>query len=163
MVQTDLDNTDYQTLNIERHADLARGNIVTIRIGRPEAFNAVNETMHCELARVVRAAQHDRADVFVLTGTGRAFCAGGDIDWFQEMIDTCLQFFGGYGYMDEYPISRMYADACVQRIYGGSCGPEQLRASPFVCKFLPVSLCVSTDVSKHTRPIIFTGDDLVFC
>ncbi|MEC7595393.1 MAG: acyl-CoA dehydrogenase family protein, partial [Pseudomonadota bacterium] len=37
-----------------------------------------------------------------------------------EIIDTCLQFFGGYGYMDEYPISRMYTDARVQRIYGGS-------------------------------------------
>ena len=37
-----------------------------------------------------------------------------------EVIDTCLQFFGGYGYMDEYPISRMYTDARVQRIYGGS-------------------------------------------
>ncbi len=38
----------------------------------------------------------------------------------NEVIDTCLQFFGGYGYMDEYPISRMYTDARVQRIYGGS-------------------------------------------
>ena len=37
-----------------------------------------------------------------------------------EVIDTCLQFFGGYVYMDEYPISRMYTDARVQRIYGGS-------------------------------------------
>ncbi len=38
----------------------------------------------------------------------------------NEIIDECLQFFGGYGYMDEYPISRMYADARVQRIYGGT-------------------------------------------
>jgi acyl-CoA dehydrogenase len=38
----------------------------------------------------------------------------------NEVIDDCLQFFGGYGYMDEYPISRMYTDARVQRIYGGS-------------------------------------------
>ena len=37
-----------------------------------------------------------------------------------DTIDTCLQLFGGYGYMDEYPISRMYSDARVQRIYGGS-------------------------------------------
>ena len=37
-----------------------------------------------------------------------------------DTIDTCLQMFGGYGYMDEYPISRMYSDARVQRIYGGS-------------------------------------------
>lgn len=37
-----------------------------------------------------------------------------------EVVDKCLQFFGGYGYMDEYPISRMYTEARVQRIYGGT-------------------------------------------
>ncbi|AXI04576.1 acyl-CoA dehydrogenase family protein [Aquirhabdus parva] len=36
------------------------------------------------------------------------------------IIDECLQFFGGYGYMLEYPITQMYADARVQRIYGGA-------------------------------------------
>ncbi|MDZ4762869.1 MAG: acyl-CoA dehydrogenase family protein [Alphaproteobacteria bacterium] len=38
----------------------------------------------------------------------------------NKIIDRCLQLFGGYGYMDEYPISRMYRDARVQRIYGGA-------------------------------------------
>ena len=37
-----------------------------------------------------------------------------------EVVDKCLQLFGGYGYMKEYPIARMYADARVQRIYGGT-------------------------------------------
>jgi alkylation response protein AidB-like acyl-CoA dehydrogenase len=37
-----------------------------------------------------------------------------------RVVDGCLQLFGGYGYMREYPISRMYADARVQRIYGGT-------------------------------------------
>jgi acyl-CoA dehydrogenase len=37
-----------------------------------------------------------------------------------KIIDRCLQLHGGYGYMDEYPISRMYRDARVERIYGGS-------------------------------------------
>jgi acyl-CoA dehydrogenase len=44
--------------------------------------------------------------------------------WQTEMlgrvVDTCLQFFGGYGYMLEYPISRAYMDARVQRIYAGT-------------------------------------------
>jgi len=35
-------------------------------------------------------------------------------------IDECLQLFGGYGYTAEYPISRFYTDARIQRIYGGS-------------------------------------------
>ena len=37
-----------------------------------------------------------------------------------QVLDECLQFFGGYGYMSEYPIARMYADARVQKIYGGA-------------------------------------------
>ncbi len=37
-----------------------------------------------------------------------------------EVVDKCLQLFGGYGYINEYPISRMYRDARVSRIYGGT-------------------------------------------
>ncbi len=37
-----------------------------------------------------------------------------------EIIDRCLQLFGGYGYMSEFPISHMWADARVQKIYGGT-------------------------------------------
>ncbi|MCP5268924.1 MAG: acyl-CoA dehydrogenase family protein [Zoogloeaceae bacterium] len=37
-----------------------------------------------------------------------------------KAVDECLQLFGGYGYMAEYPIARLYADARVQRIYGGT-------------------------------------------
>ncbi len=37
-----------------------------------------------------------------------------------EIIDECLQLFGGYGFMNEYPIARLYADARVQKIYGGT-------------------------------------------
>jgi acyl-CoA dehydrogenase len=37
-----------------------------------------------------------------------------------RVVDECLQLFGGYGFMDEYPISRLYTDARVQRIYGGT-------------------------------------------
>jgi len=39
---------------------------------------------------------------------------------FSRVADQCLQFFGGYGYMAEYPISRFWADARVLRIYGGT-------------------------------------------
>jgi alkylation response protein AidB-like acyl-CoA dehydrogenase len=44
--------------------------------------------------------------------------------WCSEMlgrvVDTCLQMYGGYGYMMEYPIAKAYLDARVQRIYGGT-------------------------------------------
>jgi acyl-CoA dehydrogenase len=38
----------------------------------------------------------------------------------NKIIDECLQLFGGYGFMNEYPIARMYKDSRVQRIYGGA-------------------------------------------
>jgi alkylation response protein AidB-like acyl-CoA dehydrogenase len=44
--------------------------------------------------------------------------------WVSEMhgrvVDQCVQFFGGYGFMREYEICRLYADARIQRIYGGT-------------------------------------------
>jgi acyl-CoA dehydrogenase len=41
-------------------------------------------------------------------------------DLVGKIVDRCLQLFGGYGYMDEYPISRLYRDARVMRIYAGT-------------------------------------------
>jgi acyl-CoA dehydrogenase len=41
-------------------------------------------------------------------------------DMLGKVTDRCLQLFGGYGYMDEYPISRLYRDARVMRIYAGT-------------------------------------------
>ena len=41
-------------------------------------------------------------------------------DLLGKIVDRCLQLFGGYGYMDEYPISRLYRDARVLRIYAGT-------------------------------------------
>ena len=39
---------------------------------------------------------------------------------FSKAADECLQLFGGYGYMKEYPISKAYVDARVQRIFAGT-------------------------------------------
>ncbi|KOV79956.1 acyl-CoA dehydrogenase family protein [Nocardia sp. NRRL S-836] len=41
-------------------------------------------------------------------------------DRLSRVVDECLQLFGGYGYMNEYPIARAWTDARVQRIYGGT-------------------------------------------
>ena len=38
----------------------------------------------------------------------------------KRVVDQCLQLFGGYGYMREYPIARAWADARVTTIYGGT-------------------------------------------
>ncbi len=41
-------------------------------------------------------------------------------EMYSEVVDTCLQFFGGYGYMLEYPVTRAFMDARVTRIYAGT-------------------------------------------
>jgi acyl-CoA dehydrogenase len=41
-------------------------------------------------------------------------------DMQQKVLDECQQLFGGYGYMNEYLVCRLFADARVQRIYGGT-------------------------------------------
>jgi acyl-CoA dehydrogenase len=38
----------------------------------------------------------------------------------NKVADRCVQLHGGYGFMWEYPVTRAYADARVQRIYGGT-------------------------------------------
>ncbi len=62
------------------------GSVRIIRLNRPEQFNAVNEHLHWGLANIWEAVRADReARAAVLTGSGRAFSAGGDLDWFSEI------------------------------------------------------------------------------
>ncbi len=66
---------NYQTMKIERREH----GIAVVTLNRPERLNAVNGRMHAELATFSRDFANDRElRVLVLTGAGRAFCAGGD-------------------------------------------------------------------------------------
>ena len=81
--------SNYQRLNFERRDRVLW---VTIEAGK---MNAVDLEMHEELARVFPELQRDPdSDLIVLTGAGRAFCAGGDMAWFQAMIDDPALFRG---------------------------------------------------------------------
>ena len=75
------------------------------------------------LAHVVRSFVNDCVQR-MLDGTLDAEAAYMAKWWCTEqqgkVTDECLQLFGGYGYMAEYPIARLYADARIQRIYGGT-------------------------------------------
>lgn len=76
----------YEHLSFERH-----DGVLTVRIARPEARNAVNAALHRELSRVfadIRADRETRA--VILTGEGKAFSAGGDLKWFEEMTAESL-------------------------------------------------------------------------
>ena len=84
-----MDLDKYKTLKLTRD-----GRILTITIDNGP-MTAVDDDLHRELARVFLDAQDDtESDLVVLTGAGRAFCAGGDMAWFQAMIDEAPRFRG---------------------------------------------------------------------
>jgi acyl-CoA dehydrogenase len=65
--------------------------------------------------RCLELHMQDQLDIPTAAG-----CKQWTTDLQVDLIDECLQLHGGVGYMWEYPIARMYADARVQRIYGGT-------------------------------------------
>jgi enoyl-CoA hydratase len=70
-----------------------RARVLTATITGPNPVNGVDAAMHDEMSRVFTDLQHDPdSDIIVLTGAGRAFCAGGDFDWFEEQIAHPTKF-----------------------------------------------------------------------
>lgn len=73
----------YETISVVTDA---RG-VATLCLNRPEKHNAMSATMIAELTRAARDLGQDPAvRVVVLTGTGRSFCAGGDLGWMQDQM-----------------------------------------------------------------------------
>ena len=82
-----MDFSSYERMRISRN-----DRILTLTLDNGKV-NAVDARMHHELARVFLEAQDDEAsDLVILTGAGRAFCAGGDTAWFQAQIDDPRTF-----------------------------------------------------------------------
>ena len=81
-----MDYSRYECLSVERDA-----RVLTVALNRPQALNAINAQLHTELSQVFAdIAQDADTEAVVLTGKGRAFCAGGDIKWFQDMTPAQL-------------------------------------------------------------------------
>ncbi|HJQ56246.1 MAG TPA: enoyl-CoA hydratase-related protein [Vineibacter sp.] len=79
---------DYERLRFDYS-----GRVLRVTIAGKARMNGVDARMHAELARVFPDLQHDPdSDIIVLTGAGQAFCAGGDMAWFQDMIDDVRKF-----------------------------------------------------------------------
>jgi enoyl-CoA hydratase len=77
-----MDYRDYQHLLF----DHAPNGVVTVTINRPEVMNATNARLHWELTQVWLTIDADpRARVALVTGAGKAFSAGGDLDLVEEM------------------------------------------------------------------------------
>lgn len=73
---------DYEQLRFERHDD----GVLLITLDRPEKYNAADEVMHGELARVWTDVSRDPdTRVVVVTGAGKAFSAGGDLAMVERM------------------------------------------------------------------------------
>ena len=78
----------YTTIAFER-----RGRVLVIILNRPDQLNSINAPLHSELARVFHEANEDAdSDVVVLTGAGKAFCAGGDMAWLQASVGNAAAF-----------------------------------------------------------------------
>jgi acyl-CoA dehydrogenase len=94
--------------------------------GNPLTSQQTVQFAFAEMSTEVEVTQSylDAAVLALNTGTLNAVDAARAKWWATEMqkrvIDRCLQLFGGYGYMREYPIARAYLDARVQTIYGGT-------------------------------------------
>ena len=86
---------DYQHLLLERD-----GHLATLTINRPDKLNALNERLVAELtdAFTTLAADADRPRVLVLTGTGKAFVAGGDIASMASLSPTEAYRFASSGH-----------------------------------------------------------------
>jgi enoyl-CoA hydratase len=70
----------YETLLLER-----KGRLLTLTLNRPDVLNGVDAQMHKDLVDVMSFLAEDEAsDVVVLTGAGRAFCAGGELSYIAE-------------------------------------------------------------------------------
>ncbi|HEX4971977.1 MAG TPA: enoyl-CoA hydratase-related protein [Steroidobacteraceae bacterium] len=84
----EIDPTRYRHVRFTR-----QGRILTAALNREQALNAVDAALHEELSRLFTDLEADEdSDVLVLTGTGRAFCAGGDLPWLQSAIDDPAVF-----------------------------------------------------------------------
>ena len=94
--------------------------------GRPLAAFQNTQFVLAECETEVEVTQHylDRCVLALNAGTLGAADAAKAKWWATELqkrvVDRCLQLFGGYGYVTEYPIARLYADARITTIYGGT-------------------------------------------
>jgi len=78
-----MEYSDYQHLLF----DLKPNGVLTITINRPEVMNATNARLHWELTQVWdTVAADDDTNVVVVTGAGKAFSAGGDLNWVEGQV-----------------------------------------------------------------------------
>jgi alkylation response protein AidB-like acyl-CoA dehydrogenase len=83
-------------------------------------FRLAEMATEAEIGRSFIERCMDELTAGTLTAEKAAMAKWWCTDMQVRVVDGCLQMFGGYGYMREYPIARAYLDARAQKIYGGS-------------------------------------------
>jgi len=73
----------YETIKVLRDK-----NIATVQLNRPEVHNAMNEKLIKELTTCFRElSRDDNTKIIILTGSGKSFCAGADLNWMKSMVN----------------------------------------------------------------------------
>lgn len=97
-----MDRSDFNTIIYER-----REQVLWVTFNRPEVHNAFNVEMIEEMTEVVHRVKEDGAvRIVVLTGSGKSFCAGADLNWLREIVH--------YSFKQNLEESRALADVLHQ-------------------------------------------------
>ncbi len=97
-----MDKSDFDTILYER-----RGQVAWVTLNRPEVHNAFNVKMIEEITEAVHRVKEDGAvRIVVLTGSGKSFCSGADLNWLREIVD--------YSFEQNLEESRALADVLFQ-------------------------------------------------
>lgn len=113
-------NPEAETIEVSFDADLA-----TVTLNRPEVHNAFNAQLIADLTRAFRSLSREAAvRAIVLTGAGKSFCAGADVNWMRESLDLTAQ----ENTEDALRMSDMFAaiaeapQAVIGRVHGAALG-----------------------------------------
>jgi enoyl-CoA hydratase len=147
-----MDHTGYQHLLIER-----RGAVLQVALNAPDKLNAIDFAMESELLRLFQDLRSDRASaVVVLTGAGRAFSAGGDLQHNLRLLDDPLMI------RQEFDLARRFVNTLldveqpiIARLNGDAVGLGATLA-------LLCDLTVMADTARigdpHVRVGLVAGD-----
>jgi len=107
---------DYETIKVES------GLVARVTLNRPEIRNAFNDIMIRELREAFTAIeQDDSTRVVILTGAGKAFCAGADLHWMRKVVDYTYE----QNYEDSLELARLMRQIydCPKPVVGRINGP----------------------------------------
>lgn len=131
--------------------------VTRITIDRPDVLNAADGVMHEELSRVFRVVAADpECDVVVLTGAGKAFCAGGDLEWLEGMMAEPGSFERIVGEAKEVVLSMLdLPKPLIGRLNGDAVG---LGATLALCCDMVVASDNARFGDPHVRAGLVAGD-----